>query len=79
MNENFEIQNTLVSRMDTHQARTLTAQAEMKAVMDVCKERVKGAIRSIRSELEETIKHRVEDVVCRPKDAGPPQGTDRED
>jgi hypothetical protein len=65
--------------MDIHQARIQTAQAEIKPTMDVHKERVEGAIHSIRSELEETIKHLMEDVVCRPKDAGPPQGTDRED
>jgi hypothetical protein len=36
--EKFEvIQSTLVSRMDIHQARILTAQTEMKATMDVHK------------------------------------------
>jgi BMFP domain-containing protein YqiC len=49
--------------MNFHQARTLTAQEEMKATMDVHKEMMETAIKSFRSELEETIKHQLEDVL----------------
>jgi hypothetical protein len=63
-NEMFEaIQSTFISRIDFHQARTLTAQEEMKATRGVGKERMETAINSVRSELEETIKHRLEDVL----------------
>jgi type VI protein secretion system component Hcp len=57
------LRNTLVFRMDIHQARTLSTQEEMKAKMDIHQEKIEAAIHSIRSELEETIKHRLEDVL----------------
>jgi hypothetical protein len=65
--------------MDIHQARTMTAHVEMKAMMNVFQGRIEAAIHSIRSKLEESMKQRVEDILCRPNDAEPPQGTDRED
>jgi hypothetical protein len=63
-NEKSEvIQNTLTSRMDTHQARTLTTQAEMKAKMDILQVRMKATVHSVQSKFEETVKHRVEDIL----------------
>jgi hypothetical protein len=51
-NEKFEvIKSTLSSRMDIHQAKTLTIQAEMKAKMNILQDRMEAAIHSIRSEL----------------------------
>jgi hypothetical protein len=48
--------------MDFHQTRTLTAQEEMKATMGVLKrERMETAINSIQTDLEETLKHQLED------------------
>jgi hypothetical protein len=41
----------------------MSTQEEMKAKMDIHQEKVEAAMHSIRSELEETIKHRVEDVL----------------
>jgi hypothetical protein len=49
--------------MDIQQARTESTQEEMKARMDIHQEKMEAAIHSIWSELEETIKHRVEDVL----------------
>jgi hypothetical protein len=49
--------------MDTHQAWTLIAQEEMKAKMDIHQEMMDAAIHFILFELEETIKHWVEDVL----------------
>jgi hypothetical protein len=75
-NEKFEVlRGTLVSRMDIYQPRTESAQ-EMKVKMDIHQEKMQTTIHSIQSELQETIKHRMEDmfVVRRPKDAGPPKG-----
>lgn len=67
--------------MDTHQARTLTTQAEMKVKMDIHQEMMELAVHSIRFELEETSRHRMVDVpsYVDQKDAGPPQGIDGED
>jgi hypothetical protein len=62
-NEKFEVlQGAPISQMDIHQTRTMSIQEEMKAKMDVHQEKVEATIHSIRSELEETITHRVEDV-----------------
>jgi hypothetical protein len=41
----------------------MSTQEEMKAKMDIHQEKMEAAIHSIRSELEETIKHSVEDVL----------------
>jgi flagellar biosynthesis chaperone FliJ len=49
--------------MDIHQARTESTQEEMKAKMDIHQEKMEAAINSIRTELEETIKHQVEDIL----------------
>jgi hypothetical protein len=52
----------------------------MKVKMDIHQETIEAAIHSIQSELEEMIKHHVEDVLlCSQKHAGFPQGIDRED
>ena len=53
-------------------------QAEMKTKMDMHQQKMETAIHSIRSELEETIKHRVEDV---PQYAGeePPGNPSRQE
>jgi translation elongation factor EF-G len=57
----FEV--LFVSQMDVHQARTESTQEEMKAKMDIHQEKMEAAVHSIRSELEETVKHWVEDVL----------------
>jgi hypothetical protein len=63
-NEKFEVlRGTLVSRMDIHQARTESIQDEMKAKMDIHQKKMEAAKHFTRSELEETIKLRVEDVL----------------
>jgi hypothetical protein len=63
-NEKFDIlRGSLVSRLNIHPARTVSTQEETKAKMDIHQEKVEATIHSIRSELEETIKHRVEDVL----------------
>jgi Mg-chelatase subunit ChlI len=63
-NEKSEvIQSTLVSRIDIHQARALTTQAEMKAMMDTLQGRMEATIHSVRSKLEEIIKHRVGNIL----------------
>jgi hypothetical protein len=49
--------------MDIHQAGSVSTQEEMKAEMDIHQEKMEAAIHSIRSELEETTKHRVEDIL----------------
>jgi hypothetical protein len=49
--------------MDIHQARVMSTQEEMKTKMDIQQEKMETVIRSIRSELEKTIKHRLEDVL----------------
>jgi hypothetical protein len=52
-NEKFEvIQGALVSRMDIHQARTMSIQEEMKANMDIHQEKMEAAIHSIRSKFK---------------------------
>jgi hypothetical protein len=59
-NEKFEVlRGNLVSRMDIHPARRVLTQEETKVRMDTHQEKVKATIHSIRSDLEETIKHRV--------------------
>jgi hypothetical protein len=60
-NEKFEVlRSTLVLRMDIHQPRTVSTQEEMKSTMDIHQEKMEAAIRTLRrSELQETIKHRV--------------------
>jgi hypothetical protein len=65
-NEKFDVlrcTSILLSGMDIHQARTESTQEEMSDKMDIHPEKTVTAIKSIRSELEETIKHRVEDVL----------------
>jgi hypothetical protein len=49
--------------MDIHQARTMSTQEDIKAKMDIHQEKMEAAMQSIRSELEETIKYQVEDVL----------------
>jgi hypothetical protein len=81
-NEMFKVlQGTLVSRMDIHQTRIESTEEEINTKMDIHKEMMETAIHSIRSELEETIRYQIEDILsfCRPRNEGPPQGTDRED
>jgi hypothetical protein len=58
--------------MDIRQPRTESAQEEVKAKMDIHQEKMQATIHSIQSELQETIKHRVEDmfVVRRPETQG---------
>jgi hypothetical protein len=74
------LRGILISWTDIHHARPTSTQEEMKAKMDTHQKKMGAAIYSTWSELKETIKHRVEDVVlCRPKDAAPPKGTDRDD
>jgi hypothetical protein len=56
-NETFEVlRGILVFRMNIHQNRTISTQEDMKAKME-------AAMHTIRSELEETIKHSVEVVL----------------
>jgi uncharacterized membrane-anchored protein YjiN (DUF445 family) len=63
-NEKSEVlQGTLVSWMDVHQARTMSTKEEIKAKVDIQQEKMEAAIHSIWSELGETIKHWVEDVL----------------
>jgi phosphate starvation-inducible protein PhoH len=80
-NENFEvIQSTPVSRMDTHRAWSLTVQAEVEAKMNIHQEMMEAAVHSIhpvRGNNETSVGRHP--VVCRPKDGGPAQGTDRDD
>jgi hypothetical protein len=49
--------------MDIHQSRTVSAQEDMKVKMDIHQEKMEATIHSIRSNLEETTKHWVEDVL----------------
>jgi pyrimidine operon attenuation protein/uracil phosphoribosyltransferase len=49
--------------MDLHEARTMSTQEEMKAKVGICQEKMEATIHSIWSELEERIKHWVEDVL----------------
>jgi hypothetical protein len=49
--------------MHIHQARTVSTQVEIKAKVDIHQEKMEAAIHSIPFELEETIKHRVKDVL----------------
>jgi hypothetical protein len=63
-NEKSEVlQGTIISRMDVHQARTMSTKEEMKAKVDINQEKMEAAIHSIWSELGETIKHWVKDVL----------------
>jgi hypothetical protein len=41
------LQGAFVSQMDVHQAQTVSPQEEMKAKLDVCKEKMETAIHSI--------------------------------
>jgi peptidoglycan hydrolase CwlO-like protein len=50
--------------MDIHQARTSSTQEEMKAKMDILQEKMEATMHTIWSELEETIKHRVDVLSC---------------
>jgi hypothetical protein len=59
-----DLRGTLVSQMDIHQARTESTQEEMEDKMYIQQEKMEATIHSIRYELEETIKHRVEDVLA---------------
>jgi uncharacterized protein YtpQ (UPF0354 family) len=49
--------------MDVQETRTESTQEEMKTKMNIHQEKMEAAIHSIWSELEETIQHRVEDVL----------------
>jgi hypothetical protein len=53
------------SLMDIHQSRTESPQEQMKAKTVVHQEKMKAAIFTIRPQLEETVKHRVENVLLR--------------
>jgi hypothetical protein len=55
--------DAFISWTDICQARTESTQDEMEAKMNICQEKMEAAIHSIRSELEETIKHRMEAVL----------------
>jgi hypothetical protein len=60
--EKFEVlRGTFFSGMYIYQPRTESAQEEIKSTMDIYQEKVEVAIHSIRPELEETIRLRVED------------------
>jgi hypothetical protein len=62
--DEFEVLwGTLVSHMNIHQARTESTLEEMKSKMDIHQEKMEAAIHAIQSELEETIKHRMEDIL----------------
>jgi hypothetical protein len=50
--------------MDIHQVRTVSTQEEMKAKMDAHHEKIEAIVHSIWSELEETLKHQVGDIMC---------------
>jgi hypothetical protein len=63
-NGKFEVlQGTLISRVDIYQVRTMSSQEKMKAKMDIHQEKMEATSHSIRPELEETIRDRVEDVL----------------
>jgi hypothetical protein len=49
--------------MDVHQARTVSNQEKMQAKMDIHQEKIEAAIYFIWSELEDAIKHRVEEIL----------------
>jgi hypothetical protein len=51
------------AKLEAMQAKTDANVKEMKAKMDIHQEKIEATIHSIRSELEETIKYRVEDVL----------------
>jgi hypothetical protein len=67
--------------LKANQATTDAIVKEMKAKKDIQQKEIEATIHSIWSELEETIKHRVEDVLScvNQNEARPPQGTHRED
>jgi hypothetical protein len=49
--------------MDIHQTRTESIQEEIKAKMGIHQEMMESAIQSIQSQLEDTIKRWVEDIL----------------
>jgi UDP-3-O-acyl-N-acetylglucosamine deacetylase len=54
-NEKFEVlPGTLISWMDIYQARTVSTQEEMKAMMDIYQGKMEATIHFIWTELEET-------------------------
>jgi hypothetical protein len=55
-------------------AEIKVSQKDVKATVRASQEKMEAAICSIRSEMEETMKYRVEDV-HRPTNTGPPRGT----
>jgi hypothetical protein len=62
--DKFEVlRGTLVSQMDIYQAKTQSTQEEMKAKMHIHQEKMEALVHFLRSELEETIKHWVEDIL----------------
>jgi hypothetical protein len=64
-NEKCEyLRGTHVSRMGVLKTRTEYTQNRMKTKMDIHQGKMEAAIHSIRPVLEETIKHRVEDMSC---------------
>jgi hypothetical protein len=62
--------------MDNHQARTISIQEEIKTMMDIHQEEMGAAMHSLHTEVEDNqMSGRRCPVMCRPKDAGRPQGT----
>jgi hypothetical protein len=62
-NEKFKVlRGTLICLMDIHKAKAVSTQ-EMKTKMDIHQEKMEAMIHSIWSELEQTIKHQVEDIL----------------
>jgi hypothetical protein len=55
--------DTLTSWVDIHQARPESNLEERKAKINIHQDKTEAAIHSILSELDVTIKHRVEDVL----------------
>jgi hypothetical protein len=74
------LRDIFVSRKEMYQARTESNQEKKsKTEVNTHRENLETTIQSIRSELEDTKKHRVEDVLsCQSKDVRPPERTDRE-
>jgi hypothetical protein len=63
-NKKFSVlRDSLISRIDIHQVRTQFFREEMKAKMDILQEKMEAPIHSNPSELQETIKHRVDYVL----------------
>jgi hypothetical protein len=59
----FEV--LFISQIDIRQARIVSTQEEMEAKIDIPQEKLEAAVHSIWSELEETVKHGVEDdLLC---------------